>query len=281
MKTNNNKKMVTVGVFIFLGLAIFIAGVLTLGGQKKTFEKKISLKAVFKDVGGLQVGNNVWLSGVKIGTVKKMSFIGNSGVEVIMSLETKAQKFIKKDAKAKISSEGFIGNKIVVIYDGGMESPTVDENDVLAVENGLNTDEILATFQQNNKNLLDITGNFQLISKRLLEGQGSIGKLLTDETLVNQLEASVNGFRRASQTTQKITADIAGYTAQLQAKGSLTNDLITDTVLFSGLKATAVQLQQASRTINDVSDNIKLVSNNIKQASDHLNSTGSPVGPGT
>lgn len=270
--------MVTVGVFIFLGLAIFVAGVLTLGGQKKTFEKKISLKAVFKDVGGLQVGNNVWLSGVKIGTIKKMSFIGNSGVEVVMSLETKAQKFIKKDAKAKISSEGFIGNKIVVIYDGSMETPSVEENDVLAVENGLNTDEILATFQQNNKNLLDITGNFQLISKRLLEGKGSIGKLLTDETLVNQLEASVNGFRRASQTTQKITADIAGYTAQLQAKGSLTNDLITDTVLFSGLKATAVQLQQASRTINDVSDNIKLVSNNIKQASDHLNSTGSPVG---
>ena len=39
---NNNKKAVTVGIFIFLGLVIFIVGVLTLGGQKKTFEKKVS-----------------------------------------------------------------------------------------------------------------------------------------------------------------------------------------------------------------------------------------------
>ena len=35
MKTNNNKKAVTVGIFIFLGLIIFIAGILTLGGPEK------------------------------------------------------------------------------------------------------------------------------------------------------------------------------------------------------------------------------------------------------
>ena len=39
MTMNQNKKAVTVGIFVFLGLVIFIAGVLTLGGQKKTFEK--------------------------------------------------------------------------------------------------------------------------------------------------------------------------------------------------------------------------------------------------
>src|SRR5215217_1880205 len=100
MKATNNKRAITVGIFIVLGLAIFVAGVLTLGGQKRTFEKKVYVKALFDDVGGLQVGNNVWFSGVKVGTVKKMTFTPKSQVEVIMSIETKAQQFIKKDAKA-------------------------------------------------------------------------------------------------------------------------------------------------------------------------------------
>src|SRR3954470_15930383 len=110
MKSANNKKAVTVGIFIFLGIAIFVTGVLLLGGQQNTFEKKIRLKAVFDDVGGLHEGNNVWFSGVKIGTVRKMQFVGRSQVEVIMSIEREAQQYIRRNAKAKISSEGFIGN---------------------------------------------------------------------------------------------------------------------------------------------------------------------------
>ena len=74
MKQSNTKRAVIVGIFIFLGLAILIAGVLTLGGQQNTFQKKITVRAVFDDVGGLLTGNNVWFSGVKIGTVKKNHF---------------------------------------------------------------------------------------------------------------------------------------------------------------------------------------------------------------
>ena len=78
MRTTKNKRAVIVGIFIFLGLAIFILGVLILGGQQKTFVKSIVLKSVFDDVIGLQTGNNVWFSGVKIGTVKQIEFYGES-----------------------------------------------------------------------------------------------------------------------------------------------------------------------------------------------------------
>ncbi|MFL5771840.1 MAG: MlaD family protein, partial [Flavisolibacter sp.] len=278
MKTNNNKRAVTVGVFIFLGIVIFILGVLTLGGQKKTFEKKVAVKAVFNDVGGLQVGNNVWFSGVKIGTVKKMNFTPNSQVEVIMSIESKTQQYIRKDAKAKISSEGFIGNKIVVIYGGTMNSPSVQENDALAVENGLSTDDIMATFQTNNKNLNDITSDMKTISRRWVEGKGSIGKLMTDETLVNTLQATAIGLRQASSNAERLTASISDYASRLRSKGSLTNDLITDTVIFSQLRSTVTQLQQVSKTAHEVTDNIKLASENFRDVSNNLNNTKSPVG---
>ena len=66
MNPFKNKHSVIVGIFISIALIILIIGVFTLGGQHDTFVEKISVKAVFDDVNGLQTGNNVWLSGVKI-----------------------------------------------------------------------------------------------------------------------------------------------------------------------------------------------------------------------
>jgi phospholipid/cholesterol/gamma-HCH transport system substrate-binding protein len=278
MKMDNNKRMVTVGVFVLLGIIIFVAAVLTLGGQKKTFEAKSTLRAIFKDVNGLQAGNNVWFSGVKVGTVKKISFTPNSMVEVIMNIQTTDMPYIKKDAKAKISSEGFIGNKIIVIFDGTAQSAPVAENDLLTTDSGTGTDEMLATLQQNNKNLLDITGNIKSITERLMSGQGSAGKILSDDKLANDLQAAILGLRTASMQVQRITSDVASYTSQLQSEGSLTNSLIHDTVFYSHLKASAAQIQQASATIKESSDNIKLITGNIENVSRRLDSTGSPVG---
>ena len=81
-----NKRSVIVGIFVFLGIAILVTGVLTLGGQQKKFVKTIHLKAVFDDIGGLQTGNNIWFSGVKIGTVRKINFYGDSQVEIEMNV---------------------------------------------------------------------------------------------------------------------------------------------------------------------------------------------------
>ncbi|MDQ3682182.1 MAG: MlaD family protein [Bacteroidota bacterium] len=278
MKIYSSRKAVTVGVFIFIGLAIFIAGIFTLGGQKKTFEKKIEIRALFTDVGGLQEGNNVWFSGVKVGTVKKIDIIGSARVEVLMSIESKVHKFVKKDAKAKISSEGFIGNKIVVIYAGSPQSAMVEDNDLLTVESGLNTDEILATFQENNKNLLDITGDIKLLTEQLSSGKGTLGKLLMDESLMRNMQTAAIGLKQASANAQQLTANINSYTSRLQSEGSLTNDLITDTSIFRGMQATVLQLQQAAKTANEVTENIKLASSNIQEVSNNLKNAKSPVG---
>ncbi len=278
MKMDSNKRMITVGIFVLLGIVIFIAAVLTLGGQKKTFEKKATLKAVFKDVNGLQPGNNVWFSGVKVGTVKKISFTPNALVEVIMNIETKTMHYIKKDARVKISSEGFIGNKIIMIYGGSIQSGPVTDNDVLIADNGLGTDEMMATLQQNNKNLLDITGNIKMITERLMNGQGSAGKILSDDKLANDLQTAIIGLKMASSHVQKITSDVAGYTSQLQSEGSLTNSLVHDTVFYSRLKATAAQIHEASITIKESSENIRRITSNIENVSRHLDSTGSPIG---
>ena len=137
---NDNKKSVIVGVFVLIGIIIFIAGVLTMGGQQKKFVRSIKLNAVFDDIGGLQTGNNVWFSGVKIGTVRKINFYGESQVEIVMSVEDKVKDYIRKDSKATIGSDGLIGNKIIVIYGGTTKAPAVEDGDRLTAEIPLDTD---------------------------------------------------------------------------------------------------------------------------------------------
>jgi phospholipid/cholesterol/gamma-HCH transport system substrate-binding protein len=271
MKTSNSKRGVVVGIFILIGLGIFVTGVLLLGGQQRTFERKIRIRAVFDDVGGLHEGNNVWFSGVKIGTVRKMQFIGTSQVEVTMNIEKDAQQYIRRNAKARISSEGFIGNKIVVIYGGTTQAPVIDTSDVLGIERGIGPEEIMATFQENNKNLLEITNDFKIISKKIAGGEGSVGRLLTDESLYHSLQSTALVLGQASASARKLTAEMADYASQLQRKGSLTNDLITDTVIFSRLRATALQMEEVAGKAN-------AITNNLQQASSKLNDGETPIG---
>ncbi|MDB5190951.1 MAG: Mammalian cell entry related domain protein, partial [Segetibacter sp.] len=275
MKVAQTKRAAIVGVFIFLGIAIFIITILTLGGEKKTFRDSITIKTVFDDVEGLQKGNNVWFSGVKIGTIKRVLFVGNSMVEVDLNIEEKSKGFIRKDATAKIGSEGFIGNKIIEISGGTPKVASVEDGDMLAVEKTLSTDEMIGTFQANNKNLLDITTDLKVVSKRLTNGEGTVGKLLTDDTMADELSSVLAALRRASANTERLTATVHNYTKQLNNKGSLTHELVSDTVVFARIKATARQIDEISKTTNEVILDLKNASNNINRG---VNNTNSPVG---
>ncbi|HKB44585.1 MAG TPA: MlaD family protein [Chitinophagaceae bacterium] len=267
MKLIQTKRAVIVGIFIVIGMIILLAGIFTVGGKRKTFTKTIPVTAVFDNVNGLQAGNNVWFSGVKIGIVKKVDLIKNSEVQVMMNIEQKSQKFIHKDVKAKIASDGLIGNKIVVIYGGTPQSPIIEEGDLIAVEKPLNTEDMMTTLQANNRNLLAITSDFKLISRRLAEGQGTVGKLLTDDDLMKQLQATAATLQTASTNIRALTSNVSDYTAKLQTKGALANDLVTDTSFFKTLRASASQIQEASRNAKELTNNLKAVSYNLKDSS--------------
>ena len=275
MKSTKNTRAVTVGIFIFLALAIFIAGVLTLGGQRKTFGDMIETKAVFNDVNGLQAGNNIWFAGVKIGTVKDIKFNQYGQVEVGLNIDEKSRQYIHNDAKAKVGTDGLIGNKIIVLYGGTQQAPPIKEGDVFRVDSIAGMDEMMNTLQANNKNLLDITNDFKVVSKKIAEGQGSVGKLINDESLANSLQAAIVSLNRATANAADLTNNISSYTSKFQRKGSLANELVTDTVVFNRLRSTVSQFQQVAETANDAVANLKSTTSSINS---NLNSNNSPAG---
>ncbi len=275
MKSTKNSRAVIVGIFILLGIAILVVTILTLGGQRKTFQKSIVVRAVFDDINGLQKGNNIWFSGVKIGTVKKISFYGGSQVEVDMSIEENAQQYIHKSSKARISSEGLIGNRIIAIDPGTAKSPVVENGDMIGVEKAINPDEMMNTLQSNNRNILEITNDFKAVSRGIAQGKGTAGRLLTDERLINEFQATLLILKKAAYNAQRISSSVAGYASKLNQKGTLANDLITDTTVFGRLKATATQMQEVAATANSVVNNLNNTTNGLNTS---LSNRNTPVG---
>lgn len=271
MKSSENKRSIIVGIFIALGLLIFIAGIFTLGGQQNKFIRSMHLIAIFDDVEGLKEGNNVWFSGVKIGTVKKIDFIGSSRVKVTLNVSKDAQKYIRKNAKAKVSSEGFIGNKIVVIYGGDPQLPEVQDDDQLAVETSISTEDIMNTFQENNKNLLDITRDFKLLSLKIVRGKGTIGAVLTDSLMAENFRNIVSNLQIASENTAKVSASVSQLATNLNTKGGLAHELVNDTTVFHDLKTSVAQLRQ-------IANNASQITEQLNQTSSHLGKTDNAVG---
>ncbi|MHA4811288.1 MlaD family protein [Flavitalea flava] len=271
MSETNNRKAVAVGIFISLGLALLLVGVFTIGGQRKAFVKTISLKAIFDDVQGLQNGNNVWLSGMKIGTVKKVAFYGSSQVEIDIHIEKQAQAHIHKNAKVKISTDGLVGNKIVIIYGGTAEAPMVMENDQLQTEHLASSMDMISTLQANNVNLLEITGNLKTISKKLTSGQGTLGQLINDPSIANNLRSSIGDLKMAALNSNKVITNLENFTSGLHKEGVLANELITDTTIFHDLKGTVNKLKEAASSAVDFSQS-------IKEAGDGLNNKNTPLG---
>lgn len=264
MNESTNRRAVIVGLFVLVGILFLIGGVLMVGNLHDTFKSKMKVVALFDDVYGLQKGNNIWFSGVKIGTVSNLRFYGNSQVEVSLNIETKARQYIRKDAMVKISSDGFIGNKILIIYGGTLQSAEVEEGDTLAVEKTFSSDDMINILQENNTNLLAITSDFKIISKKLAAGEGTIGKLLNESTIYDNIDATTASLKQASAKAQILVGSLADFSAGLNKKGTLANDLTTDTIVFKSIQLTVSQLQQIADTAKLFISDLKVAGNNLK-----------------
>ena len=271
MAATDNRKAITVGIFLSLGLVIFIIGVFTLGGQKKSFAKNIAISAVFTDVSGLKKGNDVWFSGVKVGTISEIKFVGISQVNVKMKIDEKTQQYIHRNSGVRISSDGLIGNKIIVIDGGSPQAPIVQDGDALQAEKLTSMDDMIKTLQVNNQNLLAITTDFKVLSHRILEGKGTVGALLADTVMGMQLKNSMRNLQAATTSAAHLATELDKFSNKMNTKGGFADKLLTDTTAFNRIKLAASQLQQAA-------SNASVLTNNLNKASNKLNSTDNALG---
>lgn len=207
MKTTSGQK-IKVGAFIIIGIAVLILGIFLIGNKRNLFSSTFSVYGIFKNVSGLQVGNNVRFAGINVGVVDGIDIVTDSSVRVTLTLNNNVQKFIKKDAKISIGSDGLMGDKLVAISPGVSSQQAVKDGDQLAVVNPLDLDKVMNKLTKIADNGADLTENLSGIVAKINHGQGSIGRLLNNDKMAKDMESTVNQAKSAISTVHKTSATL-------------------------------------------------------------------------
>jgi len=213
MKTNSGQKL-KLGIFTFIGLLILVLAIFFIGKSKSLFNTTFNVYGVFKNVNGLQVGNNVRFSGINIGVIQNIRIVSDTAVRVDLTLNKDVEKFLKKDVKATIGSDGLMGDKLVVINPGTASAAELNNGDKVNTVNPLDVDKIIGKVTRVADNAEVLTSNLSEIVYKINHGKGSIGKLLSSDKLANDLEGTVKQARSTLKTVKKGTE---GFSENMEA----------------------------------------------------------------
>ena len=253
-KTTNEK--IRLGIFVIVGSLFFIATIYFIGNKKDMFNKTIEINAVFTNVNGLQTGNNVRFSGINVGTVKKISIINDSLIKVDMLIDEEIASHIKKDAMATVGSDGLVGNMIINIIPGKKSKELVKEGDRILSENKVSTDEILKTINSTSENAKLITDNLVKITDQINSKKGTIGMLINDNEMSDDLKQTITNLKITTENTSKSMANLNKIITDLNNKNNVIGAL-KDTITGRKIKMIVVNLEKSTEEINKTISNLK------------------------
>ena len=190
-------RVARLGAFIVATLAVLAAGVFIIGSKEYLFSSTYHLKAQFENVAGLADGADVQVGGVHSGTVTGIVLPKKPGekVTVIMELARSTHAIIKQDSVASIETEGMLGNQYMAISFGSAGQAEVGDGETIQslppLELGAllaKTNAILDSSQQAIQNTTLATAHLNSVSAKIDSGQGTVGALVNDKQLYNNLE---------------------------------------------------------------------------------------------
>jgi phospholipid/cholesterol/gamma-HCH transport system substrate-binding protein len=191
--------MVRLGLFITAGFVLFVLAIFLIGRQKHLFDPVIELKANFKNVSGLQVGNNIRFSGINIGTVDNINILNDSMIQVDMIVKKSVQQFIKTDCQATIGSEGIIGSRILIITQGSSAARSVKNGSFLTSVEPIETDAIISSLSVTADNLQVITGQMAEIMFKINNGNGTLARLIEDSTISENFNQMIINLKKGTK----------------------------------------------------------------------------------
>lgn len=213
MKSTTTQK-IKLGIFTTVGILLLLVGIFLIGRNKNMFGKTFTLYGSFRNVGGLQPGNNVRFVGINIGTVESIEIVSDSLAKVGIRLQEKVKPFIKKNAVASISSDGLMGDKLIVISSGSAAAPAIADGNTIKTVDPVEFDKVIGKISNVAENAEIITDQLAGIISQVNEGKGSIGKLLFSDSLANSLEGTVRDARQAVKSAKKGTE---GFSENMEA----------------------------------------------------------------
>ena len=213
-----------VGIFVVLGLIILSTIVFQIGGLNIFNANIYKLNVIFDFVSGVQRNSPVHFAGVAIGDVEDVEIFYNNNknkTQVKLILRIKKEVKIPKDSLAYINTLGILGEKYVEIYPGKDRGNFLQNGDQIRGSNPVQMEKLT-------ESLVDIVGdqkvrdslkesfiNFRIATENLRQtsetikeivlsvqqGQGTMGKLLTDKSIYDKTEGMIVNLDKSLQKT--------------------------------------------------------------------------------
>lgn len=285
MEMHSQKFKVRLGLFVMFGILLFIIAVFIIGKQKNLFNPIFKITTTFYNVSGLKIGNNIRFSGVNVGTVDNIKIINDSTVLVDMLIRQEIKKYIKTDSKVAIGSEGLIGDKMLIITQGGTNSPLISKNQQLKSVEPIEIDAIIASVKATAENTEIITEQLALVMMKVNSGKGTLGRLIHDSDIAQDIKRTIGNFESSSQKLDetmkftksnlseimesfKVTADNIQVSSKqfeeimvgINNGDGTVGKLLSDTVTSGSIDQTIFNLQRSSKSLDE---NLEALKHNI------------------
>ena len=291
MEKKKSTKLVS-AIFIIVGSALFLVALFVIGSKQNMFTSTMKLHSAFEKVSGLLEGSSVRFNGISVGTVSKIEIMSGTKVRVELTIVSSVKKFIKRDSKVSVISEGLIGNKIVDITPGNDSVQSVNDGDWLESIKPIEAEDILKSLKETGENAIIITKDVADIVSKVNQGDGTLGQLINNNSLYSYVDSTMRGFSASAglvnnvlrnisssvdiittevipmtQKIRMITEDISAITNKMNSSESVVGTLLTDTAFANNLKGlirnanqTTANLEQGSFSF---SQNMEALKHNL------------------
>jgi phospholipid/cholesterol/gamma-HCH transport system substrate-binding protein len=262
-----------------VGLTVLIASVtlavliFLMSGTGGWFTHKITLRSYFDNAGGLREGAPVRLAGVDIGNVTAVRIVGGkptTPVEVTMKVNTKYSFNLRKDSVTLLSTAGILGETYVDVDSSAAKGPEATDGDTLPARDQPDIQDVVRASQGTLQNMDSLLKRLDRILAFVESGQGSIGKVIYNPALYDELNATVLEFKRLMDDVQSgkgsigplLTSDEAYKKAiaaidkvnamidDLQAGKGSAGKLLKDPELYDNANKTIANIRQLTDDIN-------------------------------
>jgi phospholipid/cholesterol/gamma-HCH transport system substrate-binding protein len=208
-----------VGLVILVALAVMAIAVYKLGQAANLFSKRYELLAYLPDANGIKQGGQVMVAGQLAGTVKAIEFLPvdadtTRNLKLTLSINASLRDQIRRDSKGKLRSLGLLGDKVFDITPGTPRYPVLQPGDTIHVIPSLDYEAVIAQASGAVTDMVALTRDLRSITGGIVRGQGTIGQLVTNRGLYDQLNA----------TLARTNAMLAGFQNPNGTVGRLMND---------------------------------------------------------
>lgn len=265
MKARDVSYRIKLGAFIIVATMLLTALIIYIGSNRYFLWRGKDISAVFTSIHGLKEGNAVRYSGVHVGTVRKIEILSDSAVIIYMTVDSETMKFIKKDSKVSIGTEGLIGSKYVKISPGSPNLSSIEPGDKLPSEEAVDLEELLTTVSETTTNAKDVSENLEKITEQIKSGEGLLGALLTDPKMEYQVRETFNSFHQTGENSRQFSKKMVGVAGSLQTTGEKAKE-ISD------------EIHIASENLVTSSETMMTTTENLYSFSDKLNSDTNNLG---